>query len=52
MGLRPHLPILCRAEATPCTAPWIADYNHNRPHSALAGKPPAARLNNVLGFHS
>ncbi|MGH7046893.1 MAG: DDE-type integrase/transposase/recombinase [Stellaceae bacterium] len=32
--------------------PWIADYNHNRPHSALAGKPPAARLNNVLGFHS
>jgi transposase InsO family protein len=30
--------------------PWIAGYNHTRPHSALGGKPPASRLNNVLGF--
>ena len=30
--------------------PWIADYNHSRPHSALGGIPPATRLNNVLGF--
>ena len=25
---------------------------HTRPHSALGGKPPAARLNNVVGFNS
>jgi hypothetical protein len=32
--------------------PLITDYNynHNRPHSTLGGRPPAARLNNVLGF--
>jgi transposase InsO family protein len=30
--------------------PWILDYNHSRPHSALGGLPPAARLNNVFGF--
>jgi transposase InsO family protein len=32
--------------------PWITDYNHTRPHSALGGKPPASRLNNVLGFNT
>jgi transposase InsO family protein len=30
--------------------PWITAYNHKRPHSALAGKPPVSRLNNPLGF--
>jgi transposase InsO family protein len=30
--------------------PWITDYNHHRPHSALGGLSPATRLNNVLGF--
>jgi transposase InsO family protein len=30
--------------------PWIAEYNHSRPHSALGGKPPLKKLNNVLGF--
>ena len=38
------------AERTHAMQPWIADYNHTRPHSALGGQPPAARLNNVLGF--
>jgi transposase InsO family protein len=30
---------------------WLCDYNSQRPHSALGGKPPIARLNkdNVLG---
>jgi hypothetical protein len=30
--------------------PWITAYNHKRPHSALAGKPPVSRLNNPLEF--
>jgi transposase InsO family protein len=38
------------AERTQAMQPWILDYNHSRPHSALGGLPPAARLNNVLGF--
>ena len=37
-------------ERTHAMLPWILDYNHSRPHSALGGLPPAARLNNVLGF--
>ena len=40
------------AERTHAMQPWITDYNHHRPHSALGGQPPAARLNNVLGFDS
>lgn len=27
---------------------WLHHYNHHRPHSALAGLTPAAKLNNVL----
>ena len=38
------------AERTQAMIPWINTYNHSRPHSALAGNPPASRLNNVLGF--
>ncbi len=37
-------------ERTHAMQPWITNYNYCRPHSALAGKPPATRLNNVLGF--
>jgi transposase InsO family protein len=37
------------AERGRAMRPWINDYNHQRPHSALAGKPPISRLNNVLG---
>jgi transposase InsO family protein len=40
------------AERTKAMTPWISAYNHTRPHSALAGKTPASRLNNVLGFDS
>jgi len=39
------------AERGEAMHPWIADYNHTRPHSALAGKPPLEKLNNVLGFN-
>jgi transposase InsO family protein len=38
------------AERGQAMNPWIADYNHNRPHSALGGRPPFEKLNNVLGF--
>jgi len=38
------------AERRHAMQPWITAYNHQRPHSALAGKPPVSRLNNVLGF--
>ena len=38
------------AERAHAMQPWITDYNHSRPHSALGGQPPAVRLNNVLGF--
>ena len=37
-------------ERTQAMHPWITNYNHRRPHSALGGLSPAARLNNVLGF--
>ncbi|MGH6923807.1 MAG: integrase core domain-containing protein, partial [Propylenella sp.] len=38
------------AERTQAMQPWISSYNHSRPHSALGGRPPVSRLNNVLGF--
>jgi len=43
-------PYQSSAERTHAMHPWITDYNHSRPHSALGGIPPAMRLNNVLGF--
>jgi len=38
------------AERGHAMQPWITGYNHTRPHSALGGQPPLAKLNNVLGF--
>ncbi len=40
------------AERSQAMQPWITAYNHSRPHSALAGRPPISRLNNLLGFDS
>ena len=40
------------AERGRAMLPWIAQYNHTRPHSALGGKSPAIHLNNLLGFDS
>jgi transposase InsO family protein len=33
-------------------AGWLHQYNHHRPHSALAGRPPNTRLTNLPGHHS
>jgi transposase InsO family protein len=35
-----------RREALPH---WLHHYNHHRPHSSLAGKPPISRVHNVCG---
>jgi transposase InsO family protein len=42
------------AERTQAMRPWLHRYNHHRPHSALAGKPPLSRLpkDNLLGNDS
>jgi transposase InsO family protein len=38
------------AERGQAMHPWITDYNHARPHSALGGQPPASKLNNLHSF--
>jgi transposase InsO family protein len=31
---------------------WLHFYNHHRAHSAIGGRPPISRLNNLPGHHS
>lgn len=31
---------------------WLHFYNHHRAHSAIGGRPPISRLNNLSGHHS
>jgi transposase InsO family protein len=31
---------------------WLHTYNHHRHHSAIGGKPPISRLNNLPGHHT
>jgi transposase InsO family protein len=31
---------------------WLHFYNHHRAHSAIGGRPPTTRLNNVPGHHT
>jgi transposase InsO family protein len=38
-----------RREALPG---WLHTYNHHRHHSAIGGKPPISRLNNLPGHHN
>lgn len=33
-------------------AGWLHHYNHHRPHSALGGRPPINRLDNLPGHHT
>ena len=31
---------------------WLHDYNHHRAHTALAGRPPASRVDNLIGQYT
>ena len=33
-------------------APWIHQYNHHRPHSAIGRVAPITRLDNLAGHHT
>ncbi|MEU0575156.1 IS481 family transposase, partial [Dermacoccus nishinomiyaensis] len=32
--------------------PWIHQYNHHRPHSAIGRVAPITRLDNLAGHHT
>jgi len=32
--------------------PWVHRYNHHRAHTALGGRPPISRVNNLPGYYS
>jgi transposase InsO family protein len=40
------------AERRAALPSWLHFYNHHRAHSALAGRPPVTRLNNLPGHHN
>ena len=31
--------------------PWVHRYNHHRAHTALGGRPPISRINNLPGYY-
>src|SRR5436309_15643591 len=31
--------------------PWVHRYNHHRTHTALGGRPPVSRVNNLPGYY-
>jgi transposase InsO family protein len=40
------------ADRLAALAPWIHQYNHHRPHSAIGKVAPITRLNNLAGHHT
>ena len=32
--------------------PWVHRYNHHRAHTALGGRPPVSRVNNLPGYYN
>jgi transposase InsO family protein len=32
--------------------PWVHRYNHHRAHTALGGRPPVSRINNLPGYYT
>ena len=41
----------CESDRRAALPSWLHFYNHHRPHSATAGKPPVSRLTNLPGHH-
>jgi len=37
-------PVRTSSDRAIAMLPWLTDYNTNRPHSALGGKPPLSRI--------
>jgi transposase InsO family protein len=42
----------CESDRRAALPGWLHFYNHHRPHSAIAGKPPVSRLNDLPGHHT
>ena len=42
----------CEADRLAALAPWVHQYNHHRPHSAIGKLTPITRLNNLAGHHT
>jgi transposase InsO family protein len=42
-------PFLSSQQRSQAMEAWLHHYNHHRPHSALGGRPPISRANNVSG---
>ena len=42
----------CESDRRAALPSWLHFYNHHRPHSAIAGKPPVSRLTNLPGHHT
>ncbi|HEY2175854.1 MAG TPA: integrase core domain-containing protein [Mycobacteriales bacterium] len=38
------------AERVASLPTWLHSYNFHRPHTSLAGHPPAHRVNNLCGY--
>ena len=45
-------PYTSEAERVAAFADWLHTYNHHRPHTALAGKPPITSVTNLPGQNS
>jgi transposase InsO family protein len=42
----------CEADRLAALSPWLHQYNHHRPHSAIGKVAPITRLDNLAGHHS
>jgi transposase InsO family protein len=45
-------PYRSEAQRTAALAEWLHLYNHHRCHTALGGKPPVSRVNNLVGQYT
>jgi transposase InsO family protein len=45
-------PYTAEAERTEAFECFLHLYNHHRSHSALGGKPPVSRVNNLAGYYT